>query len=166
MRISKNIQLAVLAIAFIAILGSCKKDLVADFQVNKEDVFDASLIKNRAKTNKQFISIVYTTLFQRAISSNGLYQTERVIESFGDKFLINEVIISNYMNASGVELPSDSLMKADPDSFIIDTYKLFYIRIPSELEISFFREYLEANPRVTPELVYVAFASSDENQFY
>ena len=166
MRISKFITLCAASLLFLTIANGCKKDIVADFKVNTEDVFDASLIKDKAKTNKQFISITYTTLFQRAVSSDALFRTERVIESFGDKFLINEVILSNYMNAPGVELPSDSLMKADPDQFITDTYKLFYVRIPSELEVSFFREYLEANPHVTSELVYTAFASSDEYQFY
>lgn len=166
MQTFKLISLGVGLMLFSATFNSCKKDIVADFQVNTEDVLDASLIKDKAKTNKQFISIVYTTLFQKAVSSDALFRTERVIESFGDKFLINEVIISNYMNAPGVELPSDSLMKADPDQFIADTYKLFFVRIPSELEVSFFREYLTANPNVTSELVYTAFASADEYQFY
>ncbi|MCB0735510.1 MAG: hypothetical protein KDC76_13070 [Bacteroidetes bacterium] len=144
----------------------CKKDVVAKFEVNDEDVFDASLIKDRPKTNKQAISILHTTIFKKAISSNALFRTERVIESFGDKSLINEVIVSNYMNSPDVVLPSDSLMRADLDQFIKDTYKLFFVRIPSELEVSYFREYLQANPNVTPELVYMAFATSDEYQFY
>ena len=144
----------------------CKKDVVAKFEVNDEDVFDASLIKDRPKTNKQAISILHTTIFKKAISSNALFRTERVIESFGDKSLINEVIVSNYMNSPDVVLPSDSLMRADLDQFSKDTYKLFFVRIPSELEVSYFREYLQANPNVTPELVYMAFATSDEYQFY
>lgn len=160
-----------IAISFIFIwmfisMTSCKKDIIPTFEVKDQPVYDASLNKDKPKTNKQYISILYTTLFQQAISSNELFQTERVIESFGDKALINEVIISNYMNSPKVVLPSDSMMKANPDQFIIDTYKLFFVRIPSELEVSFFREYLAANPNVTAELVYIAFGSSDEYQFY
>ncbi|MBI1307302.1 MAG: hypothetical protein GC181_11930 [Bacteroidetes bacterium] len=156
----------IILIAVAAIFSSCRKDVIADFKVNQETVLDPSLEKDRDKTNKQAISILYTSLFQKAISSNNLFQTENVIESFGDKALINEVIVSNYMNSPDVVLPSDSFMRANPDQFIKDTYKLFYVRIPSELEISFFREYIAANPNVTVELVYTAFASSDEYQFY
>lgn len=165
MQIFKN-RTVLACLVLLMGLSACKKDIIADFEVIDKDVLDASLEKDKPKTNKQYISILYTTLFQRAISSNQLFQTERVIESFGDKALISEVIISNYMNSSSVDLPSDSLMKADPDQFIKDTYKLFFVRIPSELEVSFFREYFEANPNVTVELVYTAFASCDEYQFY
>ncbi len=70
------------------------------------------------------------------------------------------------MNTSGTVKPSDSAMKADPEKFIIETYKRFYLRIPSELEKSFFRNYFASNPNVTPELVYTAFAASDEYLFY
>ncbi len=164
MQIFKNIGTWVL-VGFI-FLASCKKDLIVDYSVNPVGLEDRSLIKDRSKTNKQFISILYTTLHQKAISSNDLVRTERVIESFGDKVLINEVIVSNYMNSGKVILPSVEDMRADLDQFIVDAYKLFFVRIPSEIEKAFFVNYLEANPDVTPELVYTSFASCDEYYFY
>ncbi|MFT5725251.1 MAG: hypothetical protein ACI9JN_002375 [Bacteroidia bacterium] len=150
----------------MVLLSSCKKDVIATYDVNDVDIEDKSLIKDRSKTNKQFISILYTTLHQKAISSRQLIRTERVIESFGDKALINEVIVSNYMNNGLVVMPTDAEMRTDLDSFITDTYKLFFVRIPTEIEKAFFINYIEANPNITPELVYTAFASSDEYQFY
>lgn len=155
-----------LAILCIALLGSCEKDVIASYEVKEVDVLDGDLVKTRNKSDKQYTSILYTTLYRKAISVNQLVQTERVIQSFGDKSLIHEIIVSNYMNSGQVELPSDSFMRANPDQFIIDTYKKFYVRLPSEMEISFFRNYIEANPNVTTELVYTAFAASDEYQFY
>lgn len=146
--------------------ASCEKDVVVKYGVNDVDLEDRSLIKDRAKTNKQFISIVYTTLHQKAISSNKLIRTERVIESFGDKALINEIILSNYMNSGKVVLPSNDEMREDIDKFITETYKLFFVRIPTEIEKAYFINYIEANPNITPELVYMAFATSDEYQFY
>jgi len=95
-----------------------------------------------------------------------LIRTERVIESFGDKALINEVIVSNYMNNGEVVLPTNEEMREDIDKFITETYKKFFVRIPTEIEKAFFINYLEANPNVTPEHVYTAFASCDEFQFY
>ncbi len=145
---------------------SCETDVIATFDVNDVDVLDNNLIKTRNKSDKQFTSILYTTLYKRAISVEQLVRTERVIQAFGDKSLIYEIIVSNYMNSGDVELPSDSLLKANPDQFISDTYRKFFVRLPSELEKSFFRNYLEANPNVTAELVYTAFAASDEYQFY
>ena len=99
-------------------MTSCKKDVIATYDVNDVDIEDKSLIKDRSKSNKQFISILYTTLHQKAISSNQLIRTERVIESFGDKALINEVIVSNYMNSGNVVMPTDEEMRADLDSFV------------------------------------------------
>lgn len=149
-----------------ALFSSCEKEVVATFDVNDVDVLDQNLVKTRVKSDKQFTSILYTTLYKRAISVAKLVQTERVIQSFGDKSLIHEIIVSNYMNTGEVELPSDSFMRANTDSFITETYRKFYVRLPSELEKSFFRNYIEANPNVTAELVYTAFAASDEYQFY
>jgi hypothetical protein len=149
-----------------ALLQSCEKDIVGTFDVNEVDVLDNDQLNTRNKSDKQYTSILYTTLYKQAISVAQLTQTERVIQSFGDKNLIHEIIISNYMNSGGVVLPSDSFMRADPDSFFTETYKRFYVRFPSEIEKSFFRNYIEANPNVTVELVYTAFAASDEYQFY
>jgi len=155
------------ALIFIALLlASCEKEVVASYDVNDVDVLDGNLVKTRVKSDKQFTSILYTTLYRQAISVDKLVQTERVIQSFGDKSLIHEIIVSNYMNTPDVQLPSDSFMRAATDSFITDTYRKFYVRLPSELEKSFFRNYIAANPNVTVELVYTAFAASDEYQFY
>ncbi|MFT5512645.1 MAG: hypothetical protein ACI8SE_001043 [Bacteroidia bacterium] len=165
MQIFKNKYVLVLG-TILVLLSSCKKDVIATYDVNDVDIEDKSLIKDRSKSNKQFISILYTTLHQKAISSNQLIRTERVIESFGDKALINEVIVSNYMNRGNVVMPSNDEMRADLDSFVTVTYKLFFVRIPTEIEKAFFINYIEANPNITPELVYTAFASADEYQFY
>jgi len=145
---------------------ACEHDVSVHYDVNDVDIEDKSLIKDRSKSNKQFISILYTTLHQKAISSKQLIRTERVIESFGDKALINEVIVSNYMNNGEVVLPTNEEMREDIDKFITETYKKFFVRIPTEIEKAFFINYLEANPNVTPEHVYTAFASCDEFQFY
>lgn len=154
------------AVMIIPLFSSCEKEVVATFEVNDIDVLDESLIKTRHKSDKQYTSILYTTLYQQAISVEQLVRTERVIQSIGDKSLAHELIVSNYMNTGAVLLPSDSFMRANPDSFIVETYKKFYVRIPSEMEKSFFRNYIEANQNVTVELVYTAFASSDEYTFY
>jgi hypothetical protein len=166
MEIFNKLKYFGLALLASFLFSSCEKEVIATFDVNAVDALDESLIKNKTKNTKQYTSILYTTLFQEAISVSQLAKTERVVDAFGDKGLIKEVIISNYMNEPEVELPSDSFMRANPDEFIIQTYKTFYLRIPTEIEKSFFRNYIEANPNVTAEHVYISFASSDEYSFY
>ncbi|MCB9261991.1 MAG: hypothetical protein H6607_06425 [Flavobacteriales bacterium] len=161
-----NFRTIVLTLFSLVLFASCEKDVVATFDVNDVDITDKSLDKDRAKTNKQYISILYTTLHQKAISSKQLVSTERVIESVGDKVLVNELIYSNYMNSGEAVVPTNEEMRADLEQFVKDTYKKFYVRIPSELEVAFFVNYLEANPQITPEVVYMSFATSDEYQFY
>jgi hypothetical protein len=54
----------------------------------------------------------------------------------------------------------------DIDAFIISTFKRFYLRYPSEGEKAFFKQYITNNKAVTVEMVYTAFACSEEYQYY
>jgi hypothetical protein len=152
----------VIGIAFF----SCKKERRVNYQVIDQPANDIIIDKNKAKTETQYISILYSNLFQKALPINQLVSTQNVIQSVGDRSLVYEIILSNYMNTPGTVLPADSFMKANPEQFIINTYKRFYLRIPSELEKSFFLNYFASNPTVTPELVFTSFAASDEYLFY
>lgn len=166
MRTSSKIRVGFLVFFLAVMFVACEKDIVPTYQVNDVSVQDESLVKFKKKTPKQYISILYTDLFKQAISVNQLVRTENVIESFGDKALIHEVIVSNYMNDPDVVLPADTFMRQNLDSFISYTYRKFYLRQPSQIERSFFKEYITNNPNITVELVYVAFAASDEYLFY
>jgi hypothetical protein len=128
-----------------------------------------NLNKDKSKSNIEFHSILSTNLFQKPSSINELSRTDRVIQSCGDKTLINEVIISNYMNSSNVRLPSRRMMVDSTDRFIEETYIRFFIRRPTQAERTWFTNFINANksnPNFRPELVYTAFAASDEYMFY
>lgn len=152
----------------VCLLYSCKKNEFAEYEVNDVDVYNNShrLKKGTRKNDVQYISILSTNLFQKPISSAKIIQTQNVIESVGDKALVNEIIISNYMNEPEVLLPDDSEMRDDVEAFVVETYKRFYVRPPSEVEKTFFVNYIEANPNVTVEMVYTSFSASDEYLFY
>ena len=147
-------------------LLSCKKERRINYEVVNQDANDIIINKNKTKTETQYIAVLYANLFQKALPINKLVSTQNVIQSVGDRTLVYEIILSNYMNSTGVVMPTVAEMKANPEQFIIDTYKQFYLRFPSELEKSFFINYFESNPTVTPELVFTAFAASDEYLFY
>lgn len=162
MQILNRTLLMVMTLALFA----CKKEVSVNYEVVNQQANDIIIDKNKAKTDMQYIAIVYANLFQKALPINQQFATQNVIQSVGDRSLVYEVIISNYMNTTGTVLPELVAMKANPEQFIIDTYKRFYLRIPTELEKSYFINYFERNPSVTPELVYTSFAASDEYLFY
>jgi len=156
-------------ILFILLIAACKKNSNTQYGVNENPSYGDNLNKNKAKSNIEFHSILSTNLFQKPSSINELTRTDRVIQSCGDKTLINEVIISNYMNSSNVILPSRRMMVDSTEKFVEDTYIRFFIRRPTEAEKTWFINFINANksnPNFRPELVYTAFSASDEYMFY
>jgi hypothetical protein len=70
------------------------------------------------------------------------------------------------MNKEEVTIPSDSLMRVDLNSFIVEAYKRFYVRDITEAEREYFLNFFESHPNVSSEMVYTAFSLSNEYQFY
>ena len=150
------------------VIISCKKEETKkdNYVVNPESLLPPSAGKTKLKSDEQYVSILHANLFQKALSANEIYEISQCMESIGDKELAREVIISNFMNRPGVILPSNEIMRADIDLFIEDVYKRFLVRQPTEAEKEYFQNYIEANPNVTPELVYFSFALSNEYLYY
>ena len=147
------------------IFSSCKKeDPIYDVNQIQSASYNAN--KNKLKSPGQYISILYANLFQKALSANELVEITRCIESIGDKEVAHEIVLSNFMNQSGVTLPSDSLMRSDLNTFLEQTYKRFYVRDITEAEREFFLKFFESHPDVSAEMVYSAFSLSNEYQFY
>ena len=144
---------------------SCKKDDII-YDVNQVNATSYNANKNKLKTISQYISILYANLFQKALSANELVEITNCIESIGDKQVAHEIILSNFMNKSGVTMPSDSLMRTDVNAFIEQTYKRFYVRDLTEAEREFFLNFFASNPDISVEMVYSAFSLSNEYQFY
>lgn len=154
---------------FSLLLLQCKKDKNTRYEIVETASYGDNLNKDKDKTNIEFHSILSTNLFQKPSSINELTRTDRVIQSCGDKTLINEVIISNYMNSNQVILPSRKRMVDSTERFVEETYIRFFIRRPTEAEKTWFINFINANksnPSFRPELVYTAFSASDEYMFY
>ena len=162
-RTTTNQQLSTL-LAAILLVTSCTKEPI--YELNDVGILPPSANKDQPKTNEQYVAILHANLFQDGLSANELYGIGQCIESIGDKELAREVIISNFMNKPGVIIPTDASMRADIDAFTLETYRRFLVRDPSEAEKTWFRNYIEADPNVTPEIVYFSFAMSNEYLFY
>ena len=167
MKIQRFLFLKITSVILLVSLlpnGCTKED--DSYLVNNEVLLPANAFKNKLKTDQQYAAILHANLFQEALSANELYDIAQCIESIGDKEVAREVLISNFMNKQGVQMPADSVMRADIDGFVFDTYKRFLVREPTEAEITFFRNYILSDPNVTPELVYFSFSLSNEYMFY
>ena len=158
-------KIILLFFCFSLLISSCKKDDII-YDVNQVNATPYNANKNKLKTIPQYISILYANLFQKALSANELVEITNCIESIGDKEVAHEIVLSNFMNKSGVTMPSDSLMRTDINAFIEQTYKRFYVRDLTEAEREFFLNFFASHPDVSVEMVYSAFSLSNEYQFY
>ena len=151
---------------------ACKKEKEKLYDVNQIKLLPSGSGKAKLKTNEQYIAILYTNLFQKALSANQIFDISRTMESIGDQELAREVVISNFLNKQGVILPSHKEMWDDTDEFIIDTFNRFYVRNPTEAEKTYLKDYIQQNSdpadssRVSPEIVYFSFALSNEYMYY
>lgn len=160
---ARHITSSTLVLALL--LGGCRKDVFM-YEVDPVDLAQYDGNKDREKTNQEYAAILHANLFQTALSPGDLYKIDQCIQSIGDKQLAREVIISNFMNKPGVIIPTPEEMLADVDGFITATYNRFLVRNPTEAERTWFRNTIEADPNVTPELIYFSFALCEEYQFY
>ncbi len=156
-----------IALIFVVfLLVGCKKDPEPSFVLNDVELYPSNAGKDKLKTNNQYVAILHANLFQTALSANDIYDLNNCIESIGDKELAREVIISNFMNKDGVQLPTVEEMNADINGFIEETYIRFFVRYPTEAEKTYVKNFIESNAYMTPELVYFSFALADEYMFY
>jgi hypothetical protein len=153
-----------IGLAFLLLATSCKKEPVYD--VDSVAIGASDPFKDSPKTDEEYAAILHANLFQIGADANELFQIGQCMESIGDKELAREVLVSNFMNEPGVIMPTPEEMRADIDAFTVDTYRRFLVREPSVAEKTWFHNYIEGNPNVTPELVYFSFALSNEYLFY
>lgn len=163
MRGSKSALALVLALTMV--FSACRKEEDI-YEVNPEGLQLVETSKFKLKTTNQYVAILYANLFQTALSANKLVEINRLFDAIGDDQVAKEVLISNFMNDSDVIIPSDTDMRADPETFIYETYVRFLIRRPTEAEQAYFVNLIETNTDITAELIYFSFALSDEYEYY
>lgn len=161
----RNFKILTLVLLTLAV-ASCRKEENVSFGVKPQTIFDDKSRKTKYKSEAEYISILYTNLYQTPISPNQLYRTQNVLYSIGDRNVSNEMILSNYFNTGGLKIPSNTEMRSGVEAFVTSTYRRFYLRNPSEAEKAYFINYITNNSNVTVEMVYTAFAVSNEYQYY
>jgi hypothetical protein len=153
-----------LALVFLILVSSCSKDTDL-YGITDLTILPVNSEKDKPKTSTQYISILYTNLFQQAIGPNRMLEAKAAVASIGDKQIAYDILVSKYMR-DGVQLPTSEYMRNNSEEFIRDTYKRFLIRQPTEAELKWMMNYIESRPALTPELVYFSFATSNEHFHY
>lgn len=149
----------------IITLFACKEKSYVH-EVNEIDVAQNNADKNKEKTPEIFINIAYANLYQEALSANRLVDATEAVTSIGDKQVAYETLIAKMMADPDVVFPTNAEMRADLETFIEDTYRRFYVRIPTEAEKTWWINYLESHPNLTAEHVFFAMATSNEYNYY
>jgi hypothetical protein len=165
MRVLDSGRLLVLTFFLLLTISSCRKDIYV-YEIDDLTILPVNSQKIKPKTITQYISILYTNFFQRAISPNAMLQAQKAIESIGDKQIAFDILVSKYMNDSRVILPTAQAMRDDPEKFVRETYRRFLVREPTEAELSWMLNYIRSRPDVMPEHFYFAFATSNEHFHY
>jgi hypothetical protein len=147
--------------------SSCKKQEGEDiYRIDQQDVKKNYGDKNKLKNDLEYVSILYSDIFSKSITNSELNSISNVTLSAGDKQAVNELLLQNFLNDSGVDIPTDSEMRTDIDKFIADTYLKFYGRSPNEFEAFYLKNLIEKDEDISPELIYYSFGTSDEYRYY
>lgn len=167
---------SLLIIAAIGIFtASCKKETHTNhyqqvdniiYDVGSEVVYQSNSEKEKQKSSEQYISILYANLFQSPVGQQELTDLSEIRLSIGDKQAADELVLNGYVHSPQVIIPTDAQMRADIDQFIEDTYRRFYLRLPTPYEYAYLRKLIEDDPNLTPDLIYTAFSTSNEYQYY
>ena len=168
MQVSKWICLLIAVVLF-----SCKEKKIEEtvydnviYELDTVRLYASGAEKTKQKSTDQYVSIMYTDLFSTGISANELAELNELSLAVGDKTMVNELLLAHYLNSSGVSLPSATVMRADVEYFVEQTYLRFYQRFPSEYESIYMIKLIEADADLTPKDIYTAFVLSNEYYFY
>jgi hypothetical protein len=146
--------------------SSCTKDKKYQYEVTDVNVTQEGTEKTNRKSTTEFISIAYADVYGTNIPQSKLVNLSVAYSSFGDLKVIEQKIISNFLNDPAAIIPSLPSVNGDTSVFIVNTYKKFYNRTPNEFEKHFWKELIRTNAGANPTTIYFAMMTSDEYRFY
>ncbi len=147
------------------VLVSCRKEIRNVYEIDPVHVGQRGS-KTHLKSDLQFVSIAYSDLFGRQISTQELNTLIAGYNSVGDKGLVIDLIVRNLLQKPGIVKETASEMQSDPEAFVKKTFERFFIRKPSEMETWFFSDLIRENSDLNPEDFYYALMSTEEYRYY
>jgi hypothetical protein len=145
---------------------ACKKENIFIYDIEDVKVSRSNSTKENLKNEIEFISIAYADVFGTSPNQSSLNALSVIYLSFGDKKLIEDLIIKNMLNNAGAQIPSDTEMRADIEVFIRNAYLKLYNRQPDEFELWKLNELISSDQSLTAKLIYYSMMTSDEYRYY
>ena len=155
-----KVRPAALLLCLMLFVFSCKKKQEYVYDVNDETISAAGVQKPNVKSNTEFISIAYTDVMGTTVSAGNLNELKTQYLAFGDKGVVEDLIIRNFMNKSGNTIPTS--IGTDKKAFVTNAYKKVYNRVPNEYEIYYLTDLLNKNSSITAEMFYYSLMTSNE----
>jgi hypothetical protein len=145
---------------------ACNKEKRYIYQVQEQELYQSANEKQTLKTTTQFISIAYSDLFGTTITNSELTKFDVALQAFGDKAVLQDMIVKSLLNRPGVQIPTDNTMRADIPAFVEATYLRIYNRKPNEFEAWKMKDLIEKNADITVKMIYYSLMTSEEYRYY
>ncbi len=151
----------------VLLLFSCQKEKKIAYQLNDVTIENNIANKDHLKSTIEFISIAYSDIFGTVISTNKLADLSTIYKAFGDKKLIEQMVIKNFLNEPSIQIPQiDRSSTSTINSFVQNAYTKLYNRTPDEYELWFISNMIEKDTDVTSELIYFSLMTANEYRYY
>ncbi|MCB0430549.1 MAG: hypothetical protein H6585_12810 [Flavobacteriales bacterium] len=154
-----------LACTLLLAITACKKDVTPVYEITDVNLQQPGSLKDHVKSTLEFISIAYSDLFDKTITNAELVNLAVTYSAFGDKKLIEDLIIRNFLN-NGAHIPTKTEMDADVDGFVQGAYRKLFNRDASNYEKWYLKDLITGDPLVTPEMIYYSMMTSNEYRYY
>ena len=151
----------------VFLLFSCKKEKKITYQLNDVTIENNTANKDHLKSTIEFISIAYSDIFGTVISTNKLAELSQIYKAFGDKKLIEQMVIKNFLNEPSIQIPQiDRSSMSTINSFVQNAYTKLYNRTPDEYELWFVADMITKDNDLTSELIYFTLMTANEYRYY
>ena len=151
----------------VLLLFSCKKEKQITYQLNDVTIENNTANKDHLKSTIEFISIAYSDIFGTVISTNKLAELSQIYKAFGDKKLIEQMVIKNFLNEPSIQIAQiDRSSMSTINSFVQNAYTKLYNRTPDEYELWFVADMITKDNDLTSELIYFSLMTANEYRYY
>lgn len=161
----KRTKLFVFIVSCI-LFSACEKEVDYLYEVNPVAVQSPGSIKTNAKSTVEFLTIAWADLFGTQIPLQELSKLNTVYVSFGDKKMIEDRILLNFLTKSGVQIPAQTNVAGDTVLYINNTYKKLFNRDANAFEKYYLKEQIRLNASMTSKVIWYALMTSDEYRYY
>jgi hypothetical protein len=152
-------RLKLFALALVAFLfTACEKEVDYLYEVNPVTV--------QAPGSVEFLTIAWADLFGTQIPQQELAKLNTVYVAFGDKKMIEDRILLNFLSKPGVQIPTQTNVSGDTLLYINNTYKKLYNRDANAFEKYYLKEQIRLNASMTSKVIWYALMTSDEYRYY